>query len=511
MQAVESQAQSNYFCLSERGESPIKPFPFRSHNAHPFHNPVKMLRIQHLAVAPSVSTNFPFRIFASLGALLIIFAIPIEPCFQEAVHTPQRMVRDTNGTQPTLAKIQRYTHPWPIQLDHLDSPQFDGEYTAEKPVKAAVYEGLFGDIREMTASCSTGTCRWPKFTSLSLCSRCQNITTSIDSLHSLPNGLSLAEKASVNATTSIELSDIGYTPWALLNMSVLGHDAAFECSVFWCVKEYDASMTNGTLHENEVMTWSNDTLEYDRNESSNTLTPACRYEQGLDKDNQSSLTLQSGACYGGVGCCYINFYANDSDAANMTFSVDYMTHYTLRSFLEESFQGNITLPYQTSPIYTPDDMQALVTLHGSVPKRSNFTAAEDIVSNMTLVNVPELLDNITRSVSTRLRQAVDPEDMMNKVPGSVYQNLPVIEFRWKWLIYPGFLLVSAFSFLLATIRMNHNSHIWKSEPAAMLFVGLADEIRERASDHNSLSEIAAEVDQTDVLLEKQAGKGWRLA
>ena len=315
-----------------------------------------------------------------------------------------------------------------MQLDLLHSPQFDGEYTAEKPVKAAVYEGLFGDTREMTASCFTGTCTWPKFTSLSLCSRCHDITTSIDS-HSLPNGLSLAEKASVNATTSIELSEIGYTPWALLNMSVLGHDAAFECSVFWCVKEYDAFMINGTLYENEVTTWSNDTLGYDRDESMNTLTPVCRYEKGLDKNSQSDLTLQSGDCYGGVGCCYINLYANSSDATNMTFSVDYMTHYTLRSFLADALQGNITLPYQTSPIYTPDEMQALVTLDQPVPKHSNFTAAEDIVSNMTLVNVPELLDNITKSVSIRFRQRVDPKDTTNRVIGSAYQNLPIIEFR----------------------------------------------------------------------------------
>ena len=417
------------------------------------------------------------------------------------------MVRDMNGTQPTIAKIQRYTHPWPIQLDLLDSPQFDGEYTAEKPVKAAVYEGLYGDSREMTASCSTGICTWPKFTSLSLCNRCQNITTSIDSVHSLPNGLSLIEKASVNATTSIDLTEIGYTPWAILNMSILGHDAAYECSVFWCVREISASMINGTLYEKEVTTWSNDTLEYDRDESMNGLSKACMYEQSLGNGNQSGLTLQNGDCHGGVGCCYINFYANGSVAPNMTFSVDYMTHYTLRSFLEGSLQGNITLPYQTSPIYTPDEMQALVTLHRPLPEHSNFTAAENIVSNMTLINIPELIDNITKSVTVRFRQAVDPEDTTNSVIGTAYQNLPIIEFRWQWLIYPGFLLLSAFFFLVATIKMNddHEMPVWKSGSAAMLFVGV-DKPHEET---NTLSEMAGVVGKTEVQLQK-TDKGWRL-
>ena len=418
---------------------------------------------------------------------------------------------DMNGSQPTIAKIQSYTHPWPIQLDLVDSPRFNGEYTVEKPVKAAVYEGLFGDTRRMTASCSPGICTWPKFTSLSLCSRCQNITSLIDSLHSLPNGLSLAEKASVNATTSIDLSEMGYIPWALLNLSVLGHDAAYECSVFWCVKEYSTSMINGTLEEKEVMTWSNDTLEYDREESRNSLSNVCIYEQSLGKDNQSGLALQNGACHGGVGCCYINFYVNGSDATNMTFSVDYMTHYTLRSFLEVSLQGNITLPYQTSPIYTPEELQALVALHQPVPKHSNFTAAEDIVSNMTLVNIPELMDNITKSVTIRFRQAVDPEDTTNRVFGTAYQYLPIIEFRWHWLIYPGLLLVSAFIFLIATMRMNSKDDmkLWKSEPAAMLFIGLAEEHCVKAKSHDKLSDMTKLVSNTEVQL-KNTENGWRL-
>ncbi|KAL8796453.1 MAG: hypothetical protein Q9195_001127 [Heterodermia aff. obscurata] len=309
------------------------------------------------------------------------------------------------------------------------------------------------------------------------------------------NGLSLAEKASANATTSIDLSEIGYTPWALLNMSVLGHDAAYECSIFWCVKEYSTTMVNGTLHEKELTTWSNDTLEYDRDESSNSLSKVCLYEQGLGNENQSGLALQNGDCHGGIGCCYINFYANGSDAADMTFSVDYMTHYTLRSFLQDSLQGNITLPYQTSPIYLPDEMQALVTLHRPVPRHSNFTAAEDIVSNMTLVDVPELMNNITKSVTIRFRQALDPEDTTNRVVGIAYQDLPIIEFRWRWLIYPGFLLLSAFLFLVATIKMNsdEDKNLWKAEPAAMLFIHLDEGCHSKA-EGDKLSEPATKTE-----------------
>ena len=155
-------------------------------------------------------------------------------------------------------------------------------------------------------------------------------------------------------------------------------------------------------------------------------------------------------------------------------------------------------------------MQALVTLHRPVPRHSNFTAAEDISSNMTLVDVPELIDNITKSVTIRFRQAVDPEDTTNRVIGTAYQSLPIIDFRWQWLIYPGILLLSAFFFLVKTIMMNSSDHnLWKSEAAAMLCTGLAEEIRSEANGRDKLSQMTELMKETEVEL-KKTDHGWRL-
>ena len=449
--------------------------------------------------------------FTSLGALITILAVAIDPCFQQAVQTPPGRVEANTTIQPVIAKMKSYTHPWPIQLDLLNSSQFDADYTAEKPVKAAVYEGLFGDSRKMTASCATGDCQWPNFTSLAVCNRCQDVTELIDSQHSLPNGLSLAKTALVNATTSIDLSEMGYTPWTLLNMSIVSREAAYECSVFWCVKEYNTSMVNGTVSEQALATWSNDTLLYDDIGPRKDLSDTCEYATSLGGYEEQDLTVKMGDCTGGIGCCYIKLYANGTYTdPNMTFKVDYMTHYTLRSFLETTLEGNITLPYNASPVYT-GAMQAFGTLPHPVPAHSNFTSVEDLVRNMTLVNIPELMDNITTSITVQLRQAANSDE--GKVFGKAYQMQAIIDFHYLWLLYPGLLLLSTFVFLVVSIYINSRDKIdlWKSSPTAILYYGLAENYRIEAANHAKLSELEEMAEATQVKHVFEKGRGWRLS
>lgn len=281
----------------------------------------------------------------------------------------------------------------------------------------------------MTASCSTGDCQWQNFMSLAVCNRCQDVTSLIDSQHSLPNGLHLTDTALANSSTSMSLSEVGHTPWTLLNLAILGREVAYECSLFWCVKEYNTSMVNGTVIERTEATWSNDSLTNDHN-GVNGLSAACKYEMQWGGQDEGELTVQNGPCSGGIGCCFINFYVNGSLSPNMNFSVDYMTHSTLHSFLGRTLQGNITLAHRTSPVYNPEEMQALLTSPDSLQARSNLSTIEKQIRNMTLVNIPSLMNNITDSISVRMRQAVIPEDPNFSPNGEAYHMLPVIEFRY---------------------------------------------------------------------------------
>ena len=442
----------------------------------------------------------------------MILSVAIESCFQEAVHTPQGRLAAQSPAKPTIARIQSYTHPWPFSSDVTSgSLGFDDLNTAEKSIKAAVYDGLFGNPSEMNASCSTGDCDWQSFMSLAVCNRCQDITRFAKSQRSLTTGLRLRTNTLVNSSTSIRPSVFGQTPWTLLDLTILGLERAYECSMFWCVKEYYSSMVNGTVIERTKKTWSNDSLLYDHGDGAENLNQMCKNELSGGEEPEGDLTIRSEGCTGGIGCCYINFYTNDSYSQNTTFSIDYMTHRTLSSFLRKTLQGNITLAAKTSLVYVPQEMQAFATISKPNKAHSNTTSIEHLMKNTTLVDIPRLMDNITDSITVRMRQAVSPAPLNTPAVGTAYEMQTIIQFRYLWLLYPGILLLSTFSLLVAMMWMNHRSNtpLWKSDPNGLLFSGLAENSWNQTTSHTRLSDLDGLAEKTEAKLLEVDGR-WRL-
>lgn len=347
--------------------------------------------------------------------------------------------------------------------------------------------------------------------SLAVCNRCQDITNFAESQSSLRAGLRLGTNTLVNSSTSIRPSFIGHTPWTLLDLSILGLERAYECSMFWCVKEYDTSMVNGTVVERPVKTWSNDSLRYDHRDGAENLTPTCKYETHGGGQLDEDLVIRSGGCTGRIGCCYINFYTDDNYSQNMTLSIDYMTHYTLRSFLRKTLQGNITLASRTSLVYVPQEMQAFATISRPIQAHSNITSIEHLIKNTTLVDIPGLMNKITNSITVRKRQAVTPDPLNTPAVGVAYEMQTIIQFRYLWHLYPGILLLSAFALLVAMMWMNHRSDAprWKSNPNGLLFSGLAEERWNRATPPARLSELDGLAAMTHAKHER-VDERWRL-
>ena len=136
---------------------------------------------------------------------------------------------------------------------------------------------------------------------------------------------------------------------------------------------------------------------------------------------------------------------------------------------------------------------------------------ENTIKNTTLVDIPKLMDNITDSITIRMRQAVAPEDPNKPMEGDAYQMETIIEFRYLWLLYPGILLLSTFSLLVAMMWMNHRSDtpLWKSDPNGLLFSGLAENSWNRITSHTRLSELDALAENTKAKLLLVDGR-WRL-
>lgn len=437
---------------------------------------------------------------------------------------PVGSFEDSSLPKPIIGIVRQYTNPWPTDRDMLGGNIYKGEFTLERSLIAGAYQGLFGDPAGMTATCVTGNCSWTPYRSLGVCNQCLNISRSIQvSNESAPvgqqgplfldNGLQLTDSSElINSSTSTNLSHIGYIPWTLLNMSIMSFDAAYECSLYWCVNDYNASMQNGKLSETITQNWSKNNLTYQGPQSIDNMTPTCQLQARLGDEFQQGLSLSPGEnCDDDVGCCFIDLFTDGTGDPEGHFKVDYMTHFTLKTFLEDSLGGNISLPEQTTAYYTPKEMKAFAALPRLSSTNGGPENMKQAIANMTLVNIPELIDNVTNSITTRMRQAMGPHDPGNFSSGKSYRAQPLIHVRFWWLLYPACLLLAAFAFLLASMTISTRSKtvLWKSSTTALLFNGLAEKHRAKAADHDRKSELDDLAEELEVTLER-TDKGWRL-
>lgn len=108
------------------------------------------------------------RHLASLGALIVVLSLFIDPLAQELVSYPVHQVE--RGHPPV-----RRTHQYTSQTTGMD-PLKGLEY----PMRGAVYSGLFAAelVAELELVCTIGNCIWQLFSTLAFCSACSNVTLS---------------------------------------------------------------------------------------------------------------------------------------------------------------------------------------------------------------------------------------------------------------------------------------------------------------------------------------------
>jgi len=168
--------------------------------------------------------------------------------------------------------------------DYMDLEKDAGAYALPLlgvSVKGSVYSGLFGSsssaktLDNTQATCATGNCTWPEYSTLAMCSACHNLT--IQTLKdpnpdtwSLPNGVGQinSDQNLMLLQSSLGSTQLAYRPmdWSVaLDMTVLfyppsdtiqpGRPQSYECILYFCVKTHKASMTNGTLSQEVVKIW----------------------------------------------------------------------------------------------------------------------------------------------------------------------------------------------------------------------------------------------------------------
>ena len=298
----------------------------------------------------------------------------------------------------------------------------------------------FGYPLSSSVSCPTGNCTWDKpYTSLALCSQCHDISyqiqvvtttantsaSSVDAIKCrLPNGLELYEsrvyedfsqnsngsaaEAFLASTSHWPTVDFG-PPRNMINLTALSANQAYECSVYLCVNQYNISVTNGIPNETVLQSWDssylNSTSEYD--------------DPG---EAVSSLVIPQ-----------------DEDDFNLAgspiFSIGTNTYAVLQDFLSSSFSGEII---QDAPIYSP--ILEVLADYGTSKALNGLNTTD-------LSNLPDIMENITKSINVALLQA----QHMDTTIGSAYRSDTYIQVVWYWLIFPGVLFMITLIFLTITI------------------------------------------------------------
>ena len=166
----------------------------------------------------------------------------------------------------------------------------------DSELKGATYNGFFGSgTSTLTPYCPSGNCSWAPYQTLALCSQCVDVTDLIKQwqsnkevqscysnsyvpypinisepcLWTLPNGLALGNESEAGAYANLNMSgtlhpmkldEVGY---AVVNFSLLSIDgeepSALECSLYWCINTYSATVKDTIFSENLFKSWYNAT------------------------------------------------------------------------------------------------------------------------------------------------------------------------------------------------------------------------------------------------------------
>lgn len=262
------------------------------------------------------------------------------------------------------------------------------------------------------------------------------------------------------------------------NGGIGGDVVGQECAAWWCVNTYASNVTNGTLHEHQILSWTDLSLAARTSGSSqrssiNLIPPTCP----VDGKNDSTPPQ----CEYWVGAeahrAIQNYLSNNAtNVFGAPFLTGSATEYTFRN--QTSY--NVTsLPIESilQPSSGQGDLGAVLQY-----------AFDAMLQYMT--------------VDLRTTRTSGP-DYPGWQYGRGYENEAAFEVQWAWLAFPIAIVSISLIFLVSTIIINRDDEIWKSSILAMMFHSFEDEDRKGLGDMNSAKAMKDSTRNQKVQLERQ--------
>ena len=407
-------------------------------------------------------------------------------------------------------------------------------------MEAAIIQGLSRDQitvkNQFEVQCSSSNCTWDIFSSLGICGGCTNVTsvlkkklehdaspqwldfsltTNGDSEiakdltnYSLPDGNAIWNMdwtqdeyvtAMMARTNFIPSNTLSFTNNDLLLVSISiinstfvlevngslsqwpGSDVrATECGLYFCVKQYKSSVTNGVLNE-EV-----------------TAQPSLRAPGSWVLLGGTSLAPDS---LNSIDTSLRNMRTGDGDGYAVRSDLQVMqanNQTNIYNITQVSLDG-ITSKFGT--LFPTKD--SAVVLHTSDASLVPETSA--MKSLFLSTNLSNTFDTIALAMTNELRQSSNPA---RTILGRTNSSLTVIQVRWGWAALPIALVLLGCFFLSISIweSQRFNVEVWKDSSLATLYHGLDQPLLKDSAQAVTTSDMKHRAKSTTVQLMEVGGK-----
>ena len=437
---------------------------------------------------------------ASVGALLVILALAIEPLTQQVLSYPSLITNAINETA-TIGATQ-YFYPVFVFGGPIDS------------IGYAMARTVLGTPIDPPYNCSSGSCTWPTFETIGLCTTCQDLSNSTSVVCDESIGLckygipgasptwtmwnsmrlplnisqyisstfmnmsysysSIGQRGELGTVTSVIFQPIASNGTFKIDQA---RPSVHRCKASICIKSYSSScVTNGVVKDEPTST-----------------TP-------VEIDFASWKFVDNAAAYPVYKQGTLAFTAGQAEHGhgrrpNATHNGIYWMVKPDANFLNKGLAAIFNLETMSSDTsaFSPEILAKIpITYRQALEAQANLgsaNAANPLIgafASRNGGNVSATIESIGTTVTNVLRGSIHSIS----VHGEAMRPIMYVQVNWPWMIYPAIVSILASIFLLACILISNEKSglVWKTSSLPLLFYGLRG-WKAREADQRSLRDM----------------------
>lgn len=300
---------------------------------------------------------------------------------------------------------------------------------------------MAAQVRDLEPQCHTANCTWPVFPSLAVCGQCEPAEVKIhctDKTQTCTFGISSATNVTVPEAADADLFKVSPVGEGLTNSTgqektylsifeimtvskraTATRTTAAECALWFCLKTFDISVTDGKSEQAIVATW---------NET--------RFEAATSAHSDEHV--------------FINMPKHMGIQQNSRYSVSDRSVKALRSFIDSLTSGSFENASDVL-IFSSDWIEAM------------WQATNDLET---------WIGKLSLSLTNEMREHGTIRDpYRTEYEGSASKMANYVHVQWYWMIYPASFLIMSLYYLLGTILAAARDGVaaWKGDSLPMLF------------------------------------------